>query len=206
MASDEVKWEKYDLQMTESYLRYFLNFKKILDIGAYKGKRVKLLRENGIDAIGVDLNQSNKYVIKADAKKLPFEKNSFECVILSHIIEHLTFSDLKKVISEAYRVLKNKGILFIATPVPKDVWDDCSHVRPYTFKAIKQLLEQPNYIGESWRFKVTRKEYKVRANEILRGIFYHIGLFGFYKRFIVPLQNILKLGLIEIVVLAEAKK
>ncbi|MBR9681915.1 MAG: class I SAM-dependent methyltransferase, partial [Candidatus Altiarchaeota archaeon] len=192
--------------MTETYLKFFQKYNKILDIGSYDGLIVKMLIDQGKEAIGIDLIQSNKFVIKADAKKLPFKSNSFDCVIFSHIIEHLDFPTLKKILKEVYRVLTDKGIIFIATPIEKDIWDDCSHVRPYTFKSIRQLLEQPEYVGGKWKFKIKHHETKVRANEILRGVFYHLKLFKFYKRFIVPVQNFLKWGFVEIVVMAEAEK
>jgi SAM-dependent methyltransferase len=202
-ALDKEKWEAYSVHLAEQRLKYILPSRNILDIGSYKGHLVKILRDNGVNAVGIDLNQSNEFVIKGDAKKLPFGDCTFDYVVISHLIEHLDFSRLKDVIREAHRVLEYGGKMLIATPLPKDVWDDCSHVRPYTFHAIKQMLEQPDYIGEEWGFKVTASTERTRANPLARGVFYRLSLFSLFKRVISPILSWLGIGTRELMVVAK---
>ena len=45
---------------------------------------------------------------------LPFDDNTFDVVISNHVIEHIPNQKLH--IYEIYRVLKDKGILYLATP------------------------------------------------------------------------------------------
>lgn len=201
MATDP-KWKLYKTAMMKRYLKSFRDCKNIVDIGAYEGEFVRLLQKKGKNAIGIDLHQSNKLVIRGDARKLPFKSEKFDCAVLIHLIEHLQVEDVKKAIREAHRVLRAGGKLFIAVPVNK-MWDDASHVRPYTFKAIRQLLELPKYIGENWKFKVIHKETRVRHLPLWRGLFYRLGLFGFYNRFVFPIISLPKIGFKELIVVAE---
>ncbi|KAF5045937.1 hypothetical protein DSECCO2_476050 [anaerobic digester metagenome] len=49
-------------------------------------------------------------------KKLPFENNSVDMIYSEHFIEHITFNKGKKTVTEFCRVLKEDGVLRIATP------------------------------------------------------------------------------------------
>lgn len=66
-------------------------------------EKIDKARERGIDVRKGDLNQ-----------KLPFQNESFDVIIASHIIEHLDNTDT--FVKEIYRVLKPGGYLIIATP------------------------------------------------------------------------------------------
>lgn len=76
-------------------------------------------------------------------------------------------------------------------------------MRPYNFKAINQLLESPNYIGENWKFNVIHKETRVRHLPLWRGLFYRLGLFEFYNKFVFPVISFPKIGFRELIVIAE---
>lgn len=103
------KWKLYKTAMMKRYLKFFKDCENIVDIGAYKGEFVRLLQEEGKNAIGLDLHHSNKLVIRGDARQLPFKSEKFDCAVLIHIIEHLQIEDVKKAIREAHRVLKGGG-------------------------------------------------------------------------------------------------
>lgn len=101
---------------------------KILEIGCGRGFYLKALKDinQKINITGIDLNQqylnvAKKYVddnnvkiIKGDATKLKFKKNTFEGIIASEILEHI--KDDTKVIKEIKRVLKPKGIVILSVP------------------------------------------------------------------------------------------
>jgi len=52
-----------------------------------------------------------------DARRpFPFPDETFECIFTEHQIEHISYSDAKKMLRECYRVLKKGGRIRIATP------------------------------------------------------------------------------------------
>ena len=53
-------------------------------------------------------------VLRGDATKLPFEDNTFDCVVTSEVLEHI--QDDVSVISELHRVLKPGGSLGVTVP------------------------------------------------------------------------------------------
>ena len=65
-----------------------------------------------------DLFQKNQIrLVLADmAKKLPFGDESFDIVVFSEVLEHLTLSAIDVVLNEIHRVLKKGGILLLSTP------------------------------------------------------------------------------------------
>jgi len=65
-------------------------------------KKIDKVKASGIDVRKGDLNQ-----------RLPFEDESFDVIIASHVIEHLSNTDI--VLEEVYRILKMGGYLVIAT-------------------------------------------------------------------------------------------
>lgn len=101
---------------------------KLVDIGCGRGFYLKALKKfwPKLKITGVDLNE--KYLeeternlvglrvklIKANAEKLPFADNSFDRIIVSEVLEHV--SDDRKALAEIHRVLKPAGIAMISVP------------------------------------------------------------------------------------------
>ena len=65
--------------------------------------RVEITKAKGIQESEGDLNL-----------RLPFENESFDCILANHVIEHLDNTDL--FLKEIYRILKIGGYTIIATP------------------------------------------------------------------------------------------
>lgn len=97
---------------------------KILDVGCGAGFATNVLVETYPDITGVDLAEdalkvADKFSPKkvnyicADARKLPFDNQSFDIVLSLDFLEHI--DDPKTVISEISRVLKPKGLFFYHT-------------------------------------------------------------------------------------------
>lgn len=90
---------------------------KILDLGCGWGNNLKFLKEQGFDAYGIDFSPAalehcktiTKNVFPGDIKKLPFQKEMFDAVIDRCSIQHNTLENIKTIISEVQRVLKNGG-------------------------------------------------------------------------------------------------
>lgn len=116
--------------------------KEVLEVACGAGQGLGYLARVTKRVVGGDIDENNlKYArehyrgranieIKfLDAHNLPFENQSFEVVILFEAIYYL--SDPERFIKEAYRVLKNDGVLIIGT-VNKD-WSDFNP-SPYSIK------------------------------------------------------------------------
>ncbi len=96
---------------------------KTLDVGSAGGRNKKLFP----NSITVDIDPKNKPDIVADAHHLPFEDNSFECIVCKEVLEHTKRP--AEVIAEFKRVLRPGGKLILSTrfmfPIheaPYDYW------------------------------------------------------------------------------------
>jgi len=67
------------------------------------------------EKLAVENKVNNIKFIKGDAESLPFDENSFDLVISSHVLEHLP--DFHKGLREIYRVTKNKVIIILPSPM-----------------------------------------------------------------------------------------
>lgn len=84
---------------------------RILDIGCGCGHLVKLLRESGCDAWGVEISDyaiQNScvpcYVVKGNATDLPFKNERFDLVFSQGLMEYIAEEDVPKVRDEFWRV------------------------------------------------------------------------------------------------------
>ncbi len=119
----------------------------LIDVGCGRGEWIELLKENFINAKGVDLNRSmvNKAIeynvdaITMDAisylKSLKDE--SISVVTGFHIVEHLPFEVLIALFDESLRVLKKGGMIIFETPNPENLlvgsctfYTDPTHINP----------------------------------------------------------------------------
>ena len=95
----------------------------ILDIGCSMGTLLRLARDRGWMVSGLEpAEEVAAYTSKAydlvvytsDLCRLHLESDSYDCITMIHVLEHLT--DLKLYLTEAYRLLKQDGILYIRVP------------------------------------------------------------------------------------------
>jgi len=128
MGLDEVS--HFTISFTEKYLNYNFKDKQVLIVGGglspkltrmffNKGAKVYVIEpdENRIDVqflyarlLGIPESR----IIKAFAENLPFDSNMFDFVYCCTVLEHV--QDVKKSLSEMYRVAKKNGVVFIETP------------------------------------------------------------------------------------------
>ena len=106
--------------------------KMILDIGAGTGRVSVPLAKAGAKVTALDVSEEmlrqvqgkskkGKVVIETvvgDAESLPFEDNSFDMVVAGFLIVHL--KDPTRFLDEAYRVLKDGGVLLVTNINQKD--------------------------------------------------------------------------------------
>lgn len=158
-----------DREDVKERLRFYLPFLKeagitnnVLDIGCGRGDWLELLAEEGVDAQAVDSNhvlvercrKSGFKVAHADAlahlRSLP--DASLNAVTAFHVVEHLAFETLVKLLDETRRVLKPGGLLMLETPSPENLvvaacnfYSDPTHQRPVSAHTLKFILEERGF-------------------------------------------------------------
>lgn len=141
----------------------------ILDVGCASGwflneisKRYPNARCAGIDIYSNAIlygkkGYKNLYLLKADAHSIPFPGNSFNVVICTEVLEHV--SNPEKVLQEIKRVLKSNGIAIVEmdtgnwifkfiwhiwTNMFRGVWRD-SHIHSFNTQKLKNLILKNNF-------------------------------------------------------------
>lgn len=123
-------WQEYSEDSTRAiqgfYVPFFKGRGKVLDIACGRGEFIQLLKENGVSAVGVDiedsLNESAKaagvQLIQADVFEFLRDASpgSFDGMFMSHFLEHLSYDDIQKLFDLCAGVIKDGGILVVAVP------------------------------------------------------------------------------------------
>lgn len=130
----------------------------ILDIGCGRGEWLEVLREEGFEARGVELNHAmveqcaERGLDAADADAIAYLQGlppgSLRAVTGFHFIEHLPFETLIRLLDEITRVLKPGGLVIFETPNPENVlvgsyyfYFDPTHRNPLPAAMTQFLLE-----------------------------------------------------------------
>ena len=125
------KWKGREWQIKVDGFRHLFkrneeflqNKKNSICLGARTGQEVFVLRELGLDSIGIDLVEFPPYTIKGDIHNLEFEDEKFD-LIFTNILDHSL--DLEKFISEMERVCVKDGIIILNTQenIPGDDYSE----------------------------------------------------------------------------------
>lgn len=147
------------------------NIESILDIGSAEGLMLSSIKKKfpQAECIGLEYSQElinmsqdkNIKIIQGDAQSLPFKDNSFDVAIATALIEHLP--QPFKMLSEAHRVLKKKGILIVTTPDPffdkiADLIskENLPHLRRFNLRELKDYFRKISFqILQAEKFMVS---------------------------------------------------
>lgn len=137
MATD-INFNQGKLLSGRVYPEFFPIFKEetVLNIGCGDGVQAVIYGGNFKKMVGVDINQGrlevarqlaaahgfdNFMTIYANVEEIPLDEK-YDKIIAIDIIEHVI--NPKKVIAEAYRLLRDGGSLLITFPVLHDKWEN----------------------------------------------------------------------------------
>jgi SAM-dependent methyltransferase len=130
----------------------------VLDVGCGRGEALALLRDEGIQARGIDSSARMVALCRErglDAEEgdafaflAGLEEGSLSGVLSFHVIEHLPVGSLDRLVRLAYRALRPGGVLILETPNPlsmlvaaRSFWLDPTHVRPVHPESLKLMYE-----------------------------------------------------------------
>lgn len=139
---------------------------KILEIGSNIGIFLKVAKEQGWDARGIDIdNEASRIAkekfgidtIRADITKADLPKESFDVIVMAHVLEHIFEPD--KLLASIKNLLRTGGILVIEVPnvngLPVIIqnfrgkewygYDPERHVWHFNPRNITKLLERNGY-------------------------------------------------------------
>ena len=143
-----------DKKLVEIYFEILGEVKIILDLGCGNGSIGKFKPNSQIKVIGIDkdinlLKEAAKFeeVISYDLGKgnLPFPNDYFDGIIAKDILEHVYNPSL--IMTEMHRILKpnKKAIISVPMAKPSIVWDDYTHIRGFTKKAIIKMVRDHHF-------------------------------------------------------------
>lgn len=155
-------------RMREQYLPFVAPLKSLypgantFDLGCGRGEWLELMLEAGFTAFGVDLDEGmlegcralNLPAAQGDAVEYLARLPDDSHVVISafHVVEHISFQQLRTVVQEALRVLKPGGLLIMETPNSENVvvgtsnfYLDPTHQRPIPSKLLSFLTEYEGF-------------------------------------------------------------
>lgn len=128
-----------------------------LDLGCGRGEWIELLSENNFNTLGVDLDEGmldearlcGLKVMQQDALAALAACASSSCCVISafHVVEHIEFDSLRKLVEDAHRALRPGGLLILETPNPANLvvssnnfYIDPTHVRPIPLELLEFVV------------------------------------------------------------------
>ena len=155
---------------------------KLLDLGCGKGWLTKKFSETGVFAIGVDkslplIRFAKRGVngcefLASEGRYLPFRDSVFKTIVINDVLEHVSYSDAIRLMTEAVRTMSKDGKIYISvmnrwqifephlmvpfmTWLPKQTWNIVYRLKmrkhgikytqnyfPYTKAQLKRLTQQ----------------------------------------------------------------
>lgn len=152
---------------------------KILDVGAGTGRAAVSLAKMGAEVTALDVSEQMLKELKkknpkiqtviGDAESLPFPDKSFDAVVAAFLIVHL--KDPARFFDEAYRVLKDGGMLVISNinqKEPPEVKTSAGVIKIESYyhrpEKIREILESLAY---NIKNEIFVKENDVWVNQII---------------------------------------
>ncbi|NTW23809.1 MAG: class I SAM-dependent methyltransferase [Lentimicrobium sp.] len=103
-------------------IRSFNPVKSVLDIGCATGEFLNFCAKKGLQTMGIEPNEKARNIaettykldIKDEHEIDSLDNESFDVITMWHVLEHVP--DINKRMSDIFRLLKDKGLAYIALP------------------------------------------------------------------------------------------
>jgi 2-polyprenyl-3-methyl-5-hydroxy-6-metoxy-1,4-benzoquinol methylase len=155
--------EYWHLKLAGREIIPFRGAGRILDVGCGPGKLLRVLRDDGWDAYGVDFSQiavdharrvHGLNVKLGDLREAAYDEAFFDVVIFNHVLEHVY--NPVETLQEVHRILKPGGLLVINIPNAGSFearvfgrwwvqWDVPRHLYHFTKKTMQSLLSTTRF-------------------------------------------------------------
>lgn len=155
--------ERYKIILQEIMNLNLPKNSRVLDIGCYPLHLFRALeqepfefRMNGVASNHEPVEDENIEQLNIEKEKLPFKKETFDLVLMTEVIEHLT-ADPRAYLTEINRVLTQNGYLLMTTPNAAHLKNRMKLLTGHSAHfPLKQLLETKSH-DESIYFRHNRE-------------------------------------------------
>lgn len=156
----------------------------VIDVGCGRGEWIEVLRDNEIDAYGIDLNQvvvercqaRGLDVRHGDAlehlRSLP--EGSVRAVTSFHLVEHLSLDTMVGLVEAALLALAPGGILIMETPNPSNLnvgassfYLDPTHIKPVHPQFLQFLVVQRGFADAEVRYLHSEAGVRLRPEDLV---------------------------------------
>lgn len=144
------------------YVEILSGRRRVVDVGCGRGELVDMLRQDGVDAYGIELE--GDFVALAADRGVPvlhgdgiahvagLAPESVDGVVASHVVEHLEPQDVLRLVHGAHEALAEGGVLILETPNPESLLAgsvnfhrDITHRRPIHPDTLAFLCESAGF-------------------------------------------------------------
>jgi O-antigen chain-terminating methyltransferase len=178
------------VQFLEPLIQHYPNG-GLVDLGCGRGEWLQLTSELGFSSIGVDADDGmleecrikGLNVVLGDAIEFLSELDDDSQAVVSgfHIVEHIPFDVLRRLVDEALRVLKPGGLLVLETPNPENpgvanvtFYLDPTHIKPIPPALLAFILEDTGFERIKTLRLNERKQFSSDLIVELRDVFHSV--------------------------------
>lgn len=147
-----------------------------IDVGSGAGGLVRFMRLHGANSTGVECGKiMQKLALEADpdnpqayvdgvGQDLPFDDGSIDLVVFSASLHHIPADEMLNTLTEAHRVLRNGGTLYVVEPKPEGPsFEACLLIDDET--VVRDLAQQALLDAPQIGFELqTHVEYRCEAS------------------------------------------
>jgi SAM-dependent methyltransferase len=96
------------------------------------------------DAVAAAAERGRNVILADIREPLAFADASFDAIVLKDVLEHI--QEPAALLAEVRRVLRPGGSVFASSPdAQRWVWDDYTHVRPFSRRGLRRLFEDQGF-------------------------------------------------------------